>query len=346
MITRRSFIASTASATLPLVAGAQNEPTAADKESLHFIAIGDWGPPMADQVQRKAQQHVANKAAAYLNSLNAKPAALLALGDNFYVDALTGLDDPRWRWSLEDLYPASTWACPIPFLAGNHDYEDHGNLRLEVAYARQQPAPRWFWGAQGNETWYSRSFSSGGQPLVTFLMLDTNTDHLQAPDGKAWKAQMEWLNHQMDSVAAAKVPWVIPVAHHPMWSAGFHYDESGHHDPRDPHMYDILRGGLLPKLAKCPLYISGHDHNLQHITHPQHPGMDFLISGGGGGEALNARHKLATPGKIPFTSDFHQQFGFLHLKISLNSITWRLVGLNDARPLGYEVCAEGTKTSA
>ncbi len=323
------------------------------QDGLHFIAIGDWGAPPgnsdSDKKKRRWQARLAQEATAYIKNGNITPTALLALGDNFY-GTLSGVSDSRWQWGLEDLYPAADWACPIPFILGNHDYEEpeqagpkDKNYHHEIAYARL-PGKRWSWDAQGTDTWYRRDFTIAGQPLITFLMLDTNTDHLRAPNGALWTKQMAWLDEEMKKTD--KGPWVIPVAHQPMWSAGFHYDEDGRHrDPYDRDMYQILRKHLLPRLSTCPLYVSGHDHSLQHVTHPDYQSIDFLISGGGGGDYPQKRHALAKPSEIGFTSHFFEScFGFLHLHVKSKELTWKLVGFSTTQGASTTVFKSGTRT--
>jgi 3',5'-cyclic AMP phosphodiesterase CpdA len=61
------------------------------------------------------------------------------------------------------------------------------------------------------------------------------------------------------------------AAHHPLYSNGKHRD--------NPKL--IAQWDSLLRRHNVDLYLSGHDHDLQHLEFKGHP-TSFVISGGGG----------------------------------------------------------------
>ncbi len=71
-------------------------------------------------------------------------------------------------------------------------------------------------------------------------------------------------------------PFVIMVGHHPLYTNGVHKD-----NPILIKDWDILL-----RQHKVDFYITGHDHDLQHLEFAGHP-TSFVISGGGGAELVD-----------------------------------------------------------
>src|ERR1700761_852858 len=65
--------------------------------SLNFLAVGDWGREGQDH-----QRDVAQRMAESVHELNVP--FVISVGDNFYESGVTGIDDPQWRKSFEDIY--------------------------------------------------------------------------------------------------------------------------------------------------------------------------------------------------------------------------------------------------
>lgn len=306
-LTRRQFVVTAAATTAALAARAEGSPASA----IHLLALGDWGAyPGSDHdavYLRKMQKRVAAEMAAYLAEKGLTASAVLALGDNFYHE-LKGTDDERWKWGFEDLFPVATFACPFYAVLGNHDYEDGAenkpklNWKHEIEYATLPGQKRWQLPSSNGITWYREDFSSGGQKLLTVLFLDSNIDHMHVHVQDGWKQQTQWLLAELAKNDHGR--WVMVVAHHPMFTDGFHHDGA-----KDPDLYKAIRADWLPHLGPAVFYLSGHDHNLQHIQHPDWKNLDFLISGAGGGEYPQKRESTTSP----WTTHFYQKFGFVHL---------------------------------
>ena len=162
---------------------------AVEADGMHFLAIGDFGTGGKDQqtVAKAMQDFIAK------NSL--RPEGLLLLGDNFYGPAnpkpkkdgksVAGepapftVESARWQREIEDMYPQSSFGCPMFAVLGNHDYHDNkGGENTQLAYAKK-PGVRWRLPAK----WYRQDFG----PLLTVLFLDTNLREVSGRDSKTKK---------------------------------------------------------------------------------------------------------------------------------------------------------------
>lgn len=257
--------------------------------------------------------------------------AVLALGDNFY-GPLKSEDDKRFADRFENLYPKPALDSPFYFALGNHDYEDDKhvkdpakkNWKHELAYARAHPDGRWRFPAVGDATWYRLDFPSGQQPLLSIILLDTNTDHVK----ERWEGQIAWMKQELADCQKSR--WRMVAAHHPMFTDGYHFDGK-----KDPHLYPKIRETILPELGSATFYLSAHDHNQQHIRHPGHKHLDFLLSGAGGGDFIQKRRR--PEGDAPWTNRFMESYGFLHLRFSEAEATAQFIGVTDK---GWELLGQ------
>ncbi|MEZ0297669.1 MAG: metallophosphoesterase [Candidatus Methylacidiphilales bacterium] len=312
-INRRHFLGMLTSLAIPSVAF--GEQTAAEEE-VNLIAIGDWGAapdpgdpsdaPKVAALQKRVADGVSRFVEENLKNSGKKLTAILALGDNFY-GKLKGPDDPRFVERMEKLYPEA----PMYFVLGNHDYEDHKreNWKHQIGWAARNPESRWKWPAAQDATWYTKQLPEAS-PLVSIIALDTNTDHVK----DKWDDQIKFLKAQMASDTS---PWRIVIAHHPMWTDGYHWDGK-----KDPGLYPKIRKTVLPELSRAVFYVSAHDHNLQHIHHPDHPETEFFISGSGGGDFAQDRRSTTNRG---YTNDFYKTYGFLYLNFTRKQASAQLV---------------------
>lgn len=268
----------------------------AEPDDLHWLMIGDYGS------RKPAQSRVAAGLRDYVGRLQLHPEGLLLLGDNFYGPMPGGLQSPRWREGFEDIYPPALFPGPCPAVLGNHDYHDQpGGEQDQLAYARQ-PGTRWTL----PHKWYRRDYPEKA-PLVTFLFLDTNLRPVSG--GKSKKtglpqpcltaaeeaAQWAWLDAEF---ARPRAPWTICVGHHPIYNNGRHGDQPA------------LIAELAPRLERhaVPLYLCGHDHDLQHLE-LEGLATSFVISGGGGADL----YEVVPSARGRFVQSV---FGFSHLQIN------------------------------
>lgn len=270
---------------------------------LQWLMIGDWG-----YEKFAAQQTVAQAMQGYVRQHSLKPDALLMLGDNWYGNLPGGVDSLRWKTQFEEMYPKTSFACPAYAVLGNHDYQrmPESKVEAELAYAKRV-GTRWTMPSR----WYSFEFPAS-QPLVKVIALDSNMPHPES----SWKAsanftltvteqaeQLQWLKAELEKPRSA--PYLIVMAHHPIYSNGPHGD----------HKILIADWEPLLREHKAHLYLAGHDHDMQHLEFEGHP-TSFVMSGGGGADLYNLTIDEARRG--PYAA---KAYGFSHLEIAPEKLT-------------------------
>jgi len=205
----------------------------------------------------------------------------LTLGDNFYQEGMTSPTDPRWKTWWDEMYAP----LGIKFYAtlGNHDWYGADSPAAEILYTQRSrtwnmPAPYY-------------TFTAGA---AQFFALDTN---------EISDAQLRWLTNELD---ASRAHWKIVYGHHPIFSVA----------PRGDSQK--LIGKLLPVLkGRADIYLTGHEHNLQHLK-PEGNLHFFIV--GGGGQKLD---KLTTGGRALFA---RRDYGFSVLEVNQQQLKIRFIG--------------------
>ncbi|HVG26321.1 MAG TPA: metallophosphoesterase [Acidobacteriaceae bacterium] len=278
---RQTFAFSALAAAAPQLALAQAAPggprpaPAPDPGSPHIFMIGDWG---TDKYEDQ-QVAVATAMKDWVDKRNIHPGALWLLGDNWYGNMGTGFDSPRWQRQYEQMYPRSHFPGPTYAVLGNHDYEFKvsSKVDLQLGYAAHTPGTRW---SMPNR-WYTFKYPEK-DPVVTFICLDTNLPGSKS-DFFPWSFTMKkdqrdeqdtWFRAEL--AKPRSTPFVAVVAHHPLYTNGIH---------KDNHLL-IKDWDALIRQYKVDFWISGHDHDLQHLEFAGHP-TSFFISGGGGAELVD-----------------------------------------------------------
>jgi len=257
-------------------------------QGMHLLALGDFGSGKANQVA------VARQMAAFAKKLNAPLAAVLALGDNFY-QRLT-LD--RFGPHFEQMYDPERLNCPFYACLGNHDYGpiyDSGQGRpkaqMQLDYARNNPASRWKMPAK----WYAIELPDAQNPLVKIIFLDGNmAAGALTPQEKL--EQKRFLEAEL--MKPTRAPWRWMVSHFPMFSECKSRGDSS-------RMIQLWGDHL--KTHCISLYLSGHDHTLQHLEAEGYE-TSFVVSGSGGGSLYEVK---------PTNRGFAERiYGFNHFHVT------------------------------
>lgn len=270
----------------------------------HLFLFGDWGA-----VDAVPQQHVAATMAAYARQQGIQPAALLLLGDNFYGQLDGGVDSPRWQSQFETMYPKADFPGPCHALLGNHDYnvEPAGKAEAQLAYAAAHPGTRWSMPSK----WYRFDFPAV-QPLVTFLMLDSNyqkaTPEKLSLTAEERQAQASWLRAELARPRTA--PFLVACGHHPLYS-----------NAGDGKALIEEWDGLFRQHG-VHAYFCGHIHDLEHLEFAGHP-TSFVVSGGGG-TTLRTKQEEKSTAKNRFSQGVH---GFTHLEMAQDRLIIRHLGV-------------------
>lgn len=247
---RRTLLTAVATAAIPRVAAAAQPP------DLPFIVLGDWGRSGADE-QRAVAVTMGRAASASASRFT------LNVGDNFYEDGVSGIDDPQWADSFERIYDHPALSAPWHSILGNHDYR--GNVEAQLRYRGSE---RWRMPAR----YYVRTEALAGGTQVDFFHLDTSPfvgayrgTNVRI-DGEDATTQLRWLER---ALAASTATWRIVVGHHPIYTT-----TGGKHDTVE------LIAQVQPLLAryKVQAYFGGHVHNLQETDVD---GIRYVTSGAG-----------------------------------------------------------------
>ncbi|WP_446744195.1 metallophosphoesterase [Silvibacterium acidisoli] len=309
---RQSFAFSAAAAMTPLASLAMPLHGQPSQNASHLLMLGDWGRRTKD----RAQAIVAQSMIDYTRDQKLNTQALLMLGDNWYDDLPDGVNSARWKTDFEDMYPKSVFNCPAYAIPGNHDYQTmpESKVAAELAYARKGNT-RWTMPS----LWYRFEFPQKN-PLITFIALDSNVFHeggkpekhdynfTLTPEQQA--EQLTWLTAELDKPLAT--PFLVVMAHHPVYSNGPHGD----------HKVLIRDWDPLLRKHNVHLYLAGHDHDLQHLEFEGHP-TSFFLSGGGGADLYDFRPEAE--GRGPWAQKVH---GFSHLEVTSSLLTMRHIDAN------------------
>jgi acid phosphatase len=254
-LTRRHVLGGLAVSLMPLSSAWAR----AGGPSMTFLVLGDWG-----RFGRGNQRIVADRMAETAMAIGAR--FVLSVGDNFYENGVTGVDDPHWRGSFEDIYHAASLQVPWYAALGNHDYR--GNTQAQIDYAARKGR----WTMPGR--WYAFRERAPDGATAEFFVIDTTPmiagyhhDRKTHVAGQDVEGQLRWLDR---SLAASKAEWRIVIGHHPI----VRYGAADKAAPADL----IDRVDPILRRHRVPLYLHGHNHNLQHV---RSDGMDHVCAGAG-----------------------------------------------------------------
>ncbi|XP_069129879.1 tartrate-resistant acid phosphatase type 5-like [Argopecten irradians] len=254
-------------------------------DSTRLLVLGDWGgvdvKPYTTLVEVSVAKQMGTLADTYA------PQNILALGDNFYFDGVKNVADKRFKETYEDVYTSKSLMVPWHLIAGNHDH--NGNVSAQIAYSNVDK--RWNF----PNYYYKMSLAVPDGATMDIIMIDTvllcgNTGHDQyeaQPEGpsdvKMAASQWEWIENMLQ---LSKADYLLVAGHYPVYSVA-------EHGPTD-----CLVKQLLPMMQKYNVtaYLSGHDHNLQHLQAVSpHLTIDLFVVGAANFVDTSTKHKKAVP---------------------------------------------------
>lgn len=311
---KKTILFSTGMLTAGWLQGRTHEPkTSFPKDGLHFLALGDFG------TGNERQAAVARQMAAFAKKLNSPLTAVLALGDNFYGK----MTPERFGPHFEEMYSSADFNCPFYACLGNHDYgpgydskQGPAKAQMQLDYSTANPNSRW----KLPSKWYAVELPDARNPLLKMIVLDGNfAEGALTPQEKL--AQKRFLQSELKKPTTA--PWQWMITHFPLFS------ETA---KRGDNAKMINQWG--PYLQEHPFsfYISGHDHNLQHVKAHGYK-TNFIVSGGGGAALYDI-----TPSDRGFSDSLH---GFNHLHVTPKKVTVQFISVEGHCLHAFERTAKG-----
>lgn len=292
---------------------------AAGPRAAHLLAVGDCGVRPKDLARQRA---VSDGMARYAKARGFRPNGLAMLGDNFYGGlGAKGVGSPRWEQNVEAMYPPGAFPCPVYAVLGNHDYNDQpdgASAAAQLAYSRHVPNSRWTL----PHKWYAFDLGGEGGPLARVVVIDTNFVFGGGLPSRERKRQFAWLADELAG-ARRRAPFLFVLGHHPVFSDGSHGDTRSLVDHLDP----------LLRRHRVDLYLSGHDHDLQHIEMKGHP-TSFAVSGAGGARAREIKERKR--GRFA-----KAVYGFTHLDVREEQFVLRHVDANGRTLHAFEKARNG-----
>lgn len=212
----------------------------------------------------------------------------VTLGDNIYNNGVSGLSDSQFQTKFEQPYARLDFRFHL--VLGNHDYR--GNVDAQVAYTQQ------------SKKWYlpSRYYHFNAGP-ASFFALDTN---------QGFEAQIGYFNKALQQ---SDRPWKIVFGHHPRHTNGYYKNSLS---AAQIKLLDSFCG-------QADIYLSGHEHNKQHLQTGCLP--DYLVVGTGAGYRAGASG--------PGTRFYKPTFGFAWFEVSPTRLHFELYNNQGQQEYSY-----------
>ncbi len=282
--------------------------------ALRAVVIGDFGTN--NIFGKDAQDDVAD---AIFREHTKTPFNFgLVVGDNFYPDGLTSVDDKRWVRDWET--PYGRLGISFHAVPGNHDWandRDWEPVKTEIEYTAKSPSKTWHMPGP----FYTFKVFAGSvtdKPLAQFYALDTQKMHAGEKSD-----EIEWLKTAMTGDAS----WKIVMGHHPVISGGGHGGDAELKTLRTTVLLPVIRAG------GAHLYVAGHDHELQLLRLAKPSDRDVLqIVTGAAGRDMNREVE-----RLSETLFASKAFGYTVLEITESALTIRFVRVNGAQ--SSDACA-------
>lgn len=220
---------------------------------MSIICLGDFGMGNKDQYEVAELLN-------YIIKEKKNIKLILGLGDNFYPEGVTSVNDTQFKTKFLEPYKKIPKNIKFFNVLGNHDYMGKIKPQINFTYnSRLNTKSQWI--LPHNFYCFKKKINN---IEVEFFAIDTNLSELSA---KVKKIQEEWI---MEALELSTANWIIIFGHHPWKSTGSH----GNCSDELNEFYEKIT-----KTNKIDLICTGHDHDQQLIHIPNLPHL--IISGTG-----------------------------------------------------------------
>lgn len=270
--------------------------------ALILFSLGDWGV-RGMRVGSDAQMAVAKSMKCAARS--AKPSAVFTLGDNFYGNGVSSVDDPQFEFKWSSVY--TDHALDVPWYPALGDHDQCGDVEAQVQYSARHE--RW----QMPSAYYEKVFELEGGGRVQVVVVDwvrlegafsENAEDRRFGNllreeqaGKATSQKhWEWLR---ETLQKGNPTWRVVVGHRPLISVSVRSARDDAHFPAESRTREALREAM--ETFKVDLWINGHDHTVQVACSETSSGTTHFVTAGVGGYDL---HELAPREEWPLEMAF------------------------------------------
>lgn len=219
-----------------------------DNTKVSFLAFGDWGTGGNDQKITAAAM------VTYCRDHDCD--FVQTLGDNFYPNGVSSVDDPQWETKYRSVY--KNLGLPFYVAIGNHDLRQSALPQYE--YARIDPS----WHLP-NIYYLSQWPEGSSTPILEIFVIDSINFSAEA---EAWLKSV---------IANSKATWKILTMHYPIFGNRPNADDVGR-----------IKARLLPIICgRVDLVVTGHEHQFVYMSVDDGGCLIEQITIGTGGAGLD-----------------------------------------------------------
>jgi len=264
---------------------------------------------------------------------NQQPSFILALGDNFYPDGVSSIDDSQFEtnWKQGYLFYPSL-RVPWHIILGNHDYSTQNSARSQIMYTNSDKNDQQLWNLPNNFYTFSHSVSPGHS--IQFFGIDTNgactSWYNNAKFNEGLEGTIEARDWLIKELQKSTATWKIVFGHHPLYTSRPNKKSSRLRAPHDTIIDSSpIKGfGFEDIFVQFGVdaYFSGHEHVFStHFANGVHHFVCGAISEKVTDEWLNSSGPRAHVDWID--TDFNHGFVVISVdEIRLNVIYYDTLG--------------------
>ena len=247
-----------------------------------------------------------------IKNKNKENGLFVILGDNFYPNGINYKNGSEWNKFLE--YFKTN--IPIYSILGNHDYILNPYAQINSNYWNM---PNFFYFRQFNNIgcWFldTQILDPGDiNDNSYYLNLHSRINEIHNNKYKVFNTQIEWLNKSFETHKNLKYKLVF--GHYPIISGGLYN--------KNEVLYELLIDVF--SFYNINAYISGHDHNLQHLQIKINNKYKFnqFISG-----CTNINHSYKINTNKKYNLFFNSNPGFLKIIKKNDNLEFKFISENN-----------------
>ena len=287
----------------------------APDDALNFFTIGDWGV-RGLSVGSEAQLAVARGMSCVARKH--PPKFVATLGDNFYPNGVTSVDDKQFLHKFEEVYNDVS-LHDVPWYPSIGDHDHCGDVAAQAEYSLR--SNRWTM----PRAWYTQyiNIPGSGGAVVQLIFVDwvalegkfSSTDgdrrfHGQLSDAAGAETSArhwEWLRKVTNK---GNPTWRIALGHRPLVSVSARAERDDKQYPAEAKARHAIREMM--ESVQVDLWINGHDHSAQvacSVSRDAKKMTHFITNGIGGYDLHALRRKSEWYEETKYANSSYHGFG-------------------------------------